>query len=99
MLVDVEIAGCRDLQIERAVSGEQFEHVIKKADAGPDLVLSLSVETDRQRNLRLGCLAVDYRTAHRTSSITAIAFRVCSTTPVAIRKHPAQPGSVDRSRR
>ena len=38
MLIDVEIAGGLDLQVEAAVPGDQVEHVIEKADAGAVLV-------------------------------------------------------------
>ena len=86
-------------QIERAVAREQLEHVIEKADAGPHLIPALAVEAERQRDLRLGRPPIDYRAAHRTSSITAMARCVCSTMPVAMRSEPAQPGSVERSRR
>src|SRR4051794_19033540 len=99
VLIDVEIARRLDLQVEHAVPCEQLEHVVQKADAGADVVLAAAVDRERQRNLRLRGPPVDYHTPHRTSSITAMQRFVCSTMPVAIRRHPAQPGSEDRSRR
>ena len=99
MLIDVEIAARVDRQVERAVPREQLQHVIEKADAGAHVVPALAVERERQRDLRLRRPSIDYRAAHRTSSITAMARRVCSTMPVAMRRQPAQPGSVERSRR
>src|SRR6185295_2713420 len=99
VLIDVEIAGRVDPQIEGAVARDELQHVIEEADAGAHAVLALALEAERQRDLRLGRPAIDYRAAHSTSSITATARCVCSTTPVAMRRQPAQPGSVDRSRR
>ena len=98
MLIDVEIADRVDPQIERAVPGDEFQHVIEKADAGADRVLPFAVEADGEHNLRLGGPPIDHRTAHSTSSITATARRVCSTMPAPTRMQPAQPGSVERSR-
>ena len=50
-------------------------------------VLTLALERrSASADLRLRRLAIDYRAAHRTSSITAMARRVCSTMPVAMRR-------------
>ena len=76
MLIDIEIARRRDVQIEPAVPREELEHVIQEADAGADAVLSLSIEPQCQRDGGLGRPAVDQRAAHNTSSITASACRV-----------------------
>jgi hypothetical protein len=99
MLVDVEVALGIDAEVEHAVARHQFQHVIEKPDAGAHLVGAFAIERDRQRNPGLGGPPIDHRPAHSTSSITAMQRRVCSTTPVPMRTQPAQPGSVERSRR
>src|SRR6185436_17712073 len=99
VLVDVEIAARVNPQVEGAVARHQLQHVIEKTDAGADVVPPLALERDRQLDLRLGRLPVDYGAEHSTSSMTAIARRVWSTIPVAMRRQPAHPGSVERSRR
>src|SRR5215203_6156242 len=99
VLIDVEIAGGSHREVEGAVAGEQFQHVIEEADAGAHRIPALALEADRQRDLRFGGASIDYRTAHRISSIAAMPRRVCSTTPAAMRKQPPHPGSVERSRR
>src|SRR5262249_61172251 len=99
VLIDVEIAGRVDPEIEGAVAGDELQHVIEKPDAGPHVVPALALEAEPQGNLRFRRSPIDYRAAHRTSSITATARCVFATMPVAMRRHPAHPGSVDRSRR
>src|SRR5439155_20941278 len=98
MLIDVEVAGGLDLEIESAMTRDQLQHVIEKADPGVNPVASSAVERQPQRDLRLSRAAADYGAAHSTSSITAMQRRVCSTIPAAMRMQPAQPGSVERSR-
>ena len=49
VLIDVEVALGLQFQIEAAVLGEQLQHVIKKPDAGRDLVRALPVQLDRVR--------------------------------------------------
>src|SRR5204863_4156958 len=98
MLIDVEVAGGLDLEIEPAMARDQLQHVIEKADPGVDPVASPAVERQPQRDIRLSRAAADYGAAHSTSSITAMQRRVCSTMPAAMRMQPAQPGSVERSR-
>ena len=99
MLIDVEISVGVDPQIERAVACDELEHVIEEADAGADAVAPLPLESEAHDDPRLPRPPIDYGAAHRTSSITAMQRRVCSTMPAPIRIQPAQPGSVDRSRR
>src|SRR5262249_37402410 len=99
MLIDVEVTGCSEIEIESAVTREQLEHVVEKADAGPHAVAPGAVESQLQADLRFGRTATDQRAAHSTSSSTSMQRRVCSTTPVLMRRQPPQPGSVERSRR
>src|SRR5262245_7558731 len=81
MLVDVEVTECRHLQVECAVPGGQFQHVIEKADAGLDAVSAAAVEVQPNGNRGLLCLSVYDSSPHRTSSSAAIHACVCSTTP------------------
>jgi hypothetical protein len=76
MLIDVEIPVRVNPQVEGSVPRHELQHVIEKPDAGVHAILPLAVERDRQLNLRLGRLPVDYGAAHRTSSMTAMARRV-----------------------
>ena len=100
MLIDVEIAGGVDLQVEAAVPREQLQHVIEKADAGADVVAALAFERERQRDLRLGRSSIDYRAAHRTSSnarrCSAACARRCRRRRAGSRRSRAR---VERSRR
>ena len=70
MLIDVEVARRVDAQVERAVARKQLEHVIEKADPRPYLITALTFERQRQGDLRLGRISLDYRAAHKTSSTT-----------------------------
>src|SRR5262249_59410450 len=99
MLIDVEVAGRGDLEVEGPMAREQLEHVVEKANPRSHAVAAAAVESELQGDLRLSGPAIDQRAAHSTSSSTSMHRRVCSTTPVLMRRHPAQPGSVERSRR
>ena len=91
VLIDVEVAGGGDRQVERAVAREQLQHVVEEPDAGADVVAAATVERQFEMDLRLGGLPVDHRAAHRTSSMPAMHRCVWATTPVVIRTHPAHP--------
>ena len=99
VLIDVEIARRLDPEIERAVARDELEHVIQEPDARADPVSPPAFEAQAHLDLRFLRPSIDYGAAHRTSSIAAMQRRVCSTMPVAMRMQPAQPGSVERSRR
>src|SRR5262249_4680779 len=83
VVVDIQIAGRLDRQVECTMPREQFQHVVEKTNTGADGVCSLSVEPDRQGDLCFSRPAVDYGAAHMTSSSTLMNRRVCSTTPAA----------------
>ena len=59
VLVDVEVAGAGEGEVEATVAGEEFQHVVEEADAGGDLVDALAVDSELQRDLRLGGGAFD----------------------------------------
>ena len=49
VLIDVEIAGGLERQVEAAVTREQLEHVIEEADAGADVVPAAAVDDQLPR--------------------------------------------------
>ena len=52
VLVHVQVAACRDLQVETAVAGEKLEHVIEEANAGGNLVAPAAVQVQTVREYR-----------------------------------------------
>ena len=98
MLIDVEIAVGFDPEIERPMTRDELEHVIQKPDARANDVSPLAFETEAHGDPCFLRSSIDYRAAHRISSIATMKRRVCSTMPVAMRQQPAQPGSDERSR-
>ena len=59
VLIDVEVAGRVQRQVEAAVPREQLEHVIEEADAGADVVAALAVDDQPSADLRLGRLPIE----------------------------------------
>ena len=68
MLIDIEITRGADLEIERAVTRHQLEHVVEEADAGTNVVSPFSFDPEPDPDLGLTRLSVDYGTAHTTSN-------------------------------
>src|SRR5688572_18559715 len=91
VLIHVEVAGGADFQIETAVAGDQFQHVIEEPDAGADVISPLSVERQRKLNRRFLRRSIDHRATalygwgHKTSSMAAMHSRVWVATPAVIR--------------
>jgi hypothetical protein len=110
MLIDIEIARRFQREIEAAVPGKEFQHVVEEPDAGTDVVAALAVNHQPAANLRFGGASIERGGArfHRIcpepcprtaiSSRAAIAASVCSTMPAVIRIHPGVVGSFERSR-
>ena len=94
VLVDIEIADGRDVQIEAAVARHELEHVVQETNAGLHAVAAPAVERDGESDGRLARASLDHAAPHKTSSMAAIPRLVCSTSPVAILMQPAQPGSL-----
>ena len=86
-------------EVEPTVPGEQLEHMVEETDSRADVVTTLALDRQPERDVRFSRLAVDYRAAHSTSSKAATSRRVCDRTPVVMRMQPAHPGSLERSRR
>ena len=59
MLVHVEIAAGVQLQIERAVARNEFEHVVEEANSCGDAGFSTAIQIQLQMNVRFVCLAMD----------------------------------------
>jgi hypothetical protein len=59
VLIDVQIALRFDMQIERAVTRDEVEHVIEKANAGGDFGGAAPVEIQTQTDARLVGFAID----------------------------------------
>ena len=93
MLIDVEIPLRVQLQVERAVTGDELQHVIQEPDPGPHVVAPLAVEREPERDRRFRRDPVDGGPPHRTSSSAASSACVCSITPAVMRRQPAHPGS------
>ena len=53
------------VEIERAVPGEELQHVIEKADARRDRVAPASLQDQLQPDLRFRRPAIDQRAPHR----------------------------------
>ena len=65
-----------DLQIESAVTRDELEHVIEEPDAGGNLVAPVPFQAETHDDLRFLGPAIDYRAAHRISSMAAMKRRV-----------------------
>jgi len=63
VLVDVEVADALELEVEAAVAGEAFEHVVEEADAGGDGVLAGAVDVEAERDFGFERVALDSRDA------------------------------------
>jgi hypothetical protein len=53
MVVDVEITFAGDREIEKAMPGEEFEHVVEKANTGRDLGAAGAVEAQSEADVGL----------------------------------------------
>jgi hypothetical protein len=65
MFVDVEIAFRLNSQVEKAMFGQQLEHVVEKPDARVDLPLPAPVERPFDANVGFLCRAVQRRLSGR----------------------------------
>jgi hypothetical protein len=59
VLIDIEVALGVKSEVEAAVVGEEFEHVIEKANAGRDGITAAAINGEREINLRLFGVAMD----------------------------------------
>ena len=54
VVVDVQVAGRLQAQVQQAVAGDVGQHVVEEADAGDDLAAAVAVEGDAQGDVGLG---------------------------------------------
>jgi hypothetical protein len=56
MVVDLQVAVTVDGEVEQAVLGERFEHVVEEADSGVDGGLAVAVDDEGDLDVGLGRL-------------------------------------------
>jgi hypothetical protein len=59
VLIDVEIAFGRELEVKRAVFGEQLQHVIEEANARRNLVAATAFDAEFATDLGFLCVALE----------------------------------------
>ena len=59
VIIDMQVAGRPDLQVDHGVAGKAFQHVIQKTNAGGVGEAPLAVERQRDLDLRLGGPPID----------------------------------------
>ena len=67
VVVDVEVAVTRDVEVEQAVFRERVQHVVEEADPGVRGRLALAVDRERHLDRGFGRLALDGRTPGHAS--------------------------------
>src|SRR5580700_489739 len=102
VLVHIQVANGRQLEIECAVPRKQLQHVIQKANSSRDLVPPASFYRERNPNLGLRSFAMQFGLSHAltsrgslscetTSRRAPIKVRVCSRHPTVRRTQPSHP--------
>ena len=81
---DLEIAIAVEFKVERAVAGEELEHVIEEADTGMHFVVSAAFDGELQRNFGFGGFAIDRALAFLTGLGFHCAFHPISFNDAAI---------------
>ena len=64
VLIDMQVAGRAQADVDQRVARELLEHMIEEADAGRDLIGAGAVEVDLDRDVGFARLAVDRGGAH-----------------------------------
>ena len=64
MVIDVQVAGGLDGQVDQGVAGQEIEHVVEKADPGRDRCRAAAVEIERDRDVGFVGGAFDRSFAH-----------------------------------
>src|SRR5712672_1301958 len=60
MLVDIQITAGVQIQIERAVPSDEFQHVIEKADSRTDASFAATVQVQAERDIGLVGLTMNF---------------------------------------
>jgi hypothetical protein len=69
VLIHVQVAHRRELQIESAVPSKEIQHVVQEADPCGDLVLSSSLDRESNRDLGFSGLAMEFAFSHAVASL------------------------------
>src|SRR5579875_1236846 len=107
MVVDGQVAGGVDCEVEKAVAGEAVEHMIQERNPGGDFAAAVAVKCQFQMDRGLACLAFDHgapEIASRRMIGTCISCHrpvcSCGPLPAAVRGHgralqnlPCAPGA------
>ena len=63
VIVDFDIAGCRNVQIEQAVGGNLVEHVIEERHPSLGVTTASPIEIDLDSDISFSSLAMDFGNA------------------------------------
>jgi hypothetical protein len=64
VVIDLDIAFGRNVQVEKPMHGEEGEHMVKKGHTRIDRCLTVSVNRQDQPDVRLPCLPFDNTRSH-----------------------------------
>src|SRR5581483_2344900 len=109
VLVDIQITGCGQVQVETPMPRKQFQHVVEKADPSGDGISTAAFEHQSHADIGFRCSALDLGPPHAlapcfatncgaTSRRTVMSCVVCASVPMVMRTQPSQPASALRSR-
>src|SRR5712672_3563534 len=73
MLVDIQITAGVQIQIERAVPSDEFQHVIEKADSRADASFAATVQVQAERDIGLVGLTMNFCGSWHYSALSRIA--------------------------
>src|SRR5712672_4233427 len=73
MLVDIQITAGVQIQIERAVPSDEFQHVIEKADSRTDASFAATVQVQAERDIGLVGLTMNFCGSWHYSVLSRIA--------------------------
>src|SRR6266403_5791579 len=73
MLVDIQITAGAQIQVERAVPGNEFQHVIEKADSRADASFAATIQVQAERDIGLVSLTMNFCGSWHYSALSRIA--------------------------
>src|SRR5689334_5609398 len=102
VLVHIQVTRCFELQVKSAMTREQLQHVIKKPDAGGDLIAAPAFNRQRKLNLRLRGFTAERCLSHRAAFAAGSCASTCFSSaskrsisgwvPIVMRTQPSQSG-------
>src|SRR5580765_1686635 len=106
VLVNIQVARGFEFQVKSAMARKQLQHMIKKPDAGGDLITAPAFNSQRELNLRLRGFTAERGLSHRDALTAGSCASTCFSSesrrsisgwvPMLMRTQPSQSG---RSRR